>query len=106
MHSHHTIALKSMMYTSLTLAPRFGCLPPNITARCWFTAVNVKLEHGGGLGPVVGGEDHLPAKGEAVQTNFTLIPRWQPTVFFLLLREYLVTQFEITTDKIGCIFIV
>jgi len=33
-------------------------------------AVNVKPEHGGGLGPVVGGEDHLPAEGEAVQTVF------------------------------------
>jgi len=32
-------------------------------------AVNVNSEHGGGLGPVVGGEDHLPAEGEAVQTS-------------------------------------
>ena len=72
-HSHHTIVLKSMMYTSLTL-PCPGWNPPNITARCWFTAVNVKWEHGGGLGPVVGGEDHLPAEGEAVQ-SVTLIPR-------------------------------
>jgi len=55
-----------------------GFPPPNITARCWFTAVNVKLEHGGGLGPVVGGEDHLPAKCEAVQTVFASILRWQP----------------------------
>jgi len=54
-----------MMYTSL-IFPCSGCNPPNITARCWFTAVNVKPEHGGGLGPVVGGEYHLPT-GEAVQ---------------------------------------
>jgi len=47
-------------------------------------AVNVKPEHGGGVGPVVGGEDDLPAEGEAVQTVLTaLIPRWQPTVFSL-----------------------
>ena len=50
-----------------------GFPPPNITARCWFTAVNVKLEHGGGLGPVVGGEDHLPAEGEAVQCLLSFI---------------------------------
>jgi len=38
----------------------------------------------------------------------TLIPRWQPTVRFLWLRQYLFsyTQFEIITDKIGCTFIV
>ena len=47
--------------------------------------MNVKAAEGGGLGPVVVGEDHLPAEGEAVQTVFTLIPRWQPTVFFLSL---------------------
>ena len=41
----------------------------------WFMAVNEKLAHGGGLGPVVGGEVHLPAEGEAVQTVFTIIPR-------------------------------
>ena len=45
--------------------------------------VNVKPKHGGGLGPVVGGEDHLPAENETVQAVFTLIPRWQPTVLFL-----------------------
>ena len=30
-------------------------------------AVNEKYAHGGGLGPLVGGEVHLPAEGEAVQ---------------------------------------
>jgi len=54
------------MYTSL-IRPRSGLLPPKKTACCLLIAVNVKWEHGGGLGPVVGGEDHLPAKGEAVQ---------------------------------------
>ena len=41
-------------------------------------------------------------------TVFTLIPRWQPTGFFLLQRDHLFsyTQFEITADNIGCIFIV
>ena len=29
--------------------------------------MNEKAEHGGGLGPVVGGEVHSPAEGEAVQ---------------------------------------
>ena len=38
-------------------------------------AVNEKVEHGGGLAPVVVGEVHLPAEGEAVQTVFTIIPR-------------------------------
>jgi len=54
------------MYTSLTL-PRPGWAPPKKTACCSLIGVNVKLEHGGGLGPVVGGENHLPAEGEAVQ---------------------------------------
>jgi len=70
------------MYTSLVL-PRPGWFPPKKTAWFLLIAVNVKKAHGGGLGPVVGGEDHLPAEGEAVQRVFTLIPRWQPTVFFL-----------------------
>ena len=35
--------------------------------------MNVKLAQGGGLCPVVVGEDHLPAEGEAVQTVLTLI---------------------------------
>ena len=38
-------------------------------------AVNEKAEHGGGLDPVVVGEVHSPAEGEAVQTVFTIIPR-------------------------------
>ena len=49
--------------------------PPNITAMLWLMAVNEKKAHGGGLGPLVGGEDHSPAEGEAVQTVFTIIPR-------------------------------
>ena len=67
-----TIVLKSMMNRSLTL-PRPGWYPPKYTALCWFTAVNVKSEEGGGLVPVVVGEDHLPAEGEAVKTVLTLI---------------------------------
>ena len=47
--------------------PRPGWFPPKKTACCLLIAVNVKPAHGGGLGPVVGGEDHLPAEGEAVQ---------------------------------------
>jgi len=35
--------------------------------------VNEKKEQGGGLGPLVVGEVHLPAEGEAVQTVFTII---------------------------------
>ena len=30
-------------------------------------AVKEKLPQGGGLGPVVGGEDHLPEKGEVTR---------------------------------------
>ena len=67
MHSHHTIELKSMMYTSSLCLPCSGRYPPKKTACCSLIAVNVKPAHGGGLGPVVGGEDHLPAEGEAVQ---------------------------------------
>ena len=67
-----TIVLKSMTYVSLTF-PRPGWNPPKYTALWWFTAVNVKPAQGGGLGPVVVGEDHLPAEGEAVQTVLTLI---------------------------------
>jgi len=64
MHSHHTMESKSMMCTSLMKHPAW--FPPQKTACCSLIAVNVKPEHGGGLGPVVGGEDHLPAEGEAV----------------------------------------
>ena len=38
-------------------------------------AVNENQAHGGGLSPVVVGEVHSPAEGEAVQTVFTIIPR-------------------------------
>ena len=38
--------------------------------------VNEKKEQGGGRGPVVGGEDHLPAEGKAAQMVFTIIPRY------------------------------
>ena len=67
--------------------------------------MNVKPVHGGGLCPVVGGEDHLPAEGEAVQCLLSFLDG--SLQYFLSLREYLFsyTQFEITTDKIGCIFI-
>ena len=37
--------------------------------------MNEKPAHGGGLDPLVGGEVHSPAEGEAVQTVFTIIPR-------------------------------
>jgi len=62
-HSHLTIELKSMMKTSLS-RPHPGWFPPKKTACSLLIAVNVKLAHGGGLGPVVGGEDHLPADVE------------------------------------------
>jgi len=79
-----------MMYTSSNSRP--SCVPPNITARCWFTAVNVKPSHGGGLGPVVGGEDHLPAEGEAVQCLLSFLDG--SLLYFLCYSEsiYLVTH--------------
>ena len=66
-----------MMYTSLTSRrpPCTQWYPPNITAMWWLMAVNENHAHGGGLGPLVGGEVHSPAEGEAVQTVFTIIPR-------------------------------
>jgi len=60
------------MYTSLTL-PCGGWYPPKKTACCLLIAVNVKPAHGGGLGPVVGGEDHLPVEGEAVQCSLSFL---------------------------------
>ena len=33
-------------------------------------AVKEKLLQGGGLGPVVGGEDHLPVEGEVIQCSY------------------------------------
>ena len=38
----------------------------------WLMAVNEKPEHGGGRSPLVEGEDHLPAEGEAVQCSLSL----------------------------------
>ena len=35
-------------------------------------AVKEKTLQGGGLGPVVGGEDHLPAESESVQKSFQI----------------------------------
>ena len=78
-HSHRTIEEKSMIQTSLT-TPHRGWYPPKNTACSLLIAVNVKPELGGGLGPVVEGEDQLPAEGEAV---FTPIPSWQPRVSFI-----------------------
>jgi len=69
--------------------------------------VNVKPAHGGGLGPVVGGEDHLPAEGEAVQCLLSFLG--SSLQYFFCYSESIYfgyTEFEITTDKIGCIFIV
>ena len=74
-----------MMYTSSSIRP--SCTPPNITARCWFTAVNVKWEHGGGLGPVVGGEDHLPAEGEAVQSVYQYSHSWMAAYSILSVTQ-------------------
>ena len=94
-----------MMYTSLTL-PCDGWAPPKKTACCSLIAVNVKLAHGGGLGLVVGGEDHLPAEGEAVQCLLSFLDGSLQD--FLSLRQYLFsyTLFEITTATIRYIFIV
>jgi len=93
------------MYTSLTL-PCGGCFPPKKTACCLLIAVNVKAEHGGGLGPVVGGEAHLPAEGEAVQCLLSFLDGSLQYFFCYSDSIHLVTQFETTTDEIGCIFIV
>ena len=44
--------------------PHPGWYPPKKMAFCLLIAVNVKPALGHGLGPVVGGEDHMPAEGE------------------------------------------
>ena len=48
------------MYASFVLP--CSCLPPNRTALCESIAVKEKLEQGGGLSPVVGGDDQMPAQ--------------------------------------------
>ena len=92
------------MYTSLIIPHPFW-YPPKETACCWLIAVNVKLEHGGGLGPVVGGEDHLPAEGEAVQCLLSFL---DGSLQYSFCDSVSIswTQFEVTTDTICCIFIV
>ena len=60
--SRHTIDSKSIRKQSLTLRPSW--FPPKSTAWWLLTAVKEKSLQGGGLGPVVGGEDHLPASSK------------------------------------------
>ena len=48
------------MNASFTL-PCPGWIPPNRTALCGSMAVKEKSEQGGGLSPVVGGDDQIPA---------------------------------------------
>ena len=57
--------------------------------------MNEKLAHGGGLGPLVGGEVHSPAEGEAVQCLLSF-PGSKPSQYY--------TWFGITTDTVGCTF--
>ena len=60
----HTIDSKFIRKQSLTLRPRW--FPPKSTAWWLLTAVKEKEEQGGGLVPLVGGEDHVPAKSKVV----------------------------------------
>ena len=46
--------------------PRPGWLPPKTTALLLSTVVNEKLEQGGGLDPVMGGDDQVPGNSEIV----------------------------------------
>ena len=52
------------MYTSFTspALPCPGWIPPNRTALCESIAVKEKWKQGGGLSPVVGGDDQIPAQ--------------------------------------------
>ena len=47
--------------------PHSGWYPPKNTAWWLLMAVKEKPLQGGGLEPVVGGEDHLPEKGEVTR---------------------------------------
>ena len=46
-----------------------GWFPPNSTAWWSLIAVKEKKKQGGGRGPVVGGEDHLPADSKVQFDN-------------------------------------
>ena len=54
--------------------------------------MNVNQAHGGGLGPVVGGEDHLPAEGEAVQCLLSFLDGSLQYIFCYSESIYLVTH--------------
>ena len=60
----HTIDSKSIRKQSSTLRPSW--FPPKSTAWWLLIAVKEKEEQGGGLVPLVGGEDHVPAKSKVV----------------------------------------
>ena len=59
----HTIDSKSIRKPSLT-TPHSCWVPPKSTAFLLLMAVKVKNAQGGGLGPMVRGEDHLPVNCE------------------------------------------
>ena len=72
--SEHTIDSKSIRKQSLTLSllrccPRLFWAPPKSTA--WWSLMAVKewKEQGGGLVPVVEGEDHFPAINKVQSEN-------------------------------------
>ena len=63
------------MCTSLTY-PRPGWLPPKTTALFLSTVVNEKPEQGGGLDPVMGGDDQVPGNSEIVIYIHLLYYAW------------------------------
>ena len=87
-HTYLTIDWKSMTYKSFT-ASCSGWTPPNSTALWWLMVVNEKLEHGGGRGPVVEGEDHSATesrKGQFQDEHMHTAPlvrvSWDPEILW------------------------
>ena len=66
-------------------------------------AVNEKVVHGGGLAPVVVGEVHSPAEGEAVYRQ-CLLSFPDSSLQYSSCDPVCITQFGITTDTVGCTF--
>ena len=56
--------------------PRPGWTPPKTTALFPSTVVNEKPEQGGGLGPVMGGDDQVPGNSEIVIYIHLLYYAW------------------------------
>jgi len=73
-------------------------------AFCLLIAVNVKPALGGGLGPVVGGEDHLPAEGKAVQCLLSFRDGSLQYSFCDSVSISWLAQFEISADIRSCKF--